>query len=192
MRESATHVPLPEGELHCRAGAECVPDGPAHQPSDEERVQPPPCPGLQDPPRDGPPMRGNHESPERARDRAVMRGLQPMRYDHRVRVGEALFRPVMQDIHPGFAICADHTGLAAALPVLRRWCRPLRSLRWQGWRSARAVTLARPTLRAICRFRRRPVGDAQRQRFRLAGEVAVARRIVTVVASMQAHRCGPG
>jgi hypothetical protein len=29
-------------ELRCRAGAERVPDGPAHPPSDEERVQPPP------------------------------------------------------------------------------------------------------------------------------------------------------
>jgi len=199
-----------------------VPDGPAHQPSDEERVQPPPCPGLQDSPRDDAPMRGNHRSPERARDREVRRALPPILRDHRVRVGEALFRPVMQDIHPAFAIGADDAGFARSLPVLRRRCRPLdclctqlrlapavdlaaqpvdlvvrhrrlplRRLRWQGRHAARTIALPRPTLRAIRRLRRRPIGDAQRQRFGLAGEVAVARRVVAIGARMQAHRCGP-
>ena len=116
LRESATHVLLPEGELRCRAGAERVPDGPAHQPSDEERVQPPPRPSLQDPPRDDAPMRGNHRSPKRARDRGVMRGSQPKRRDRRGRVGEALFRPVVQDIHPALAIGARHAGRAAGVP----------------------------------------------------------------------------
>ena len=69
---------------------------------------------------------------------------------------------------------------------------PLRRLRWQGRHPARTVALARPTLRAICRLGCRPLGDAQRQCFRLAGEIAVARWVVAICAGMQAHRCGPG
>jgi len=183
---------LPAGELRCRAGAERVPDGPSHQPSDEERVQPPPCPGFQDPPRDDAPMRGNHRSPQRARDRGVRTKPMPIRPDHRVRAGEALFRPVMQDIHPGFAIRPNDAGFARSLPVLRGWCRPLRRLRWQGWHPARAIALPRPPFRPIRGFRRRPIGDAQRQRFGLPAEIAVPRWVVAIRAGMQAHRCGPG
>ena len=192
LRECATHALLPEGELRCRAGAERVTDGPAHQPTDEQRIQTPPRPGSQDPARYDTPMRCNHQSPQRARDRGVMRGSQPTRRDRRVRVGEALFRSVMQDIHPALAIRPSHAGWTAALPVLRRRCRPLRRLRWQGRHPARAIGLPRPALRPVRCLRRRPVGDAQRQRFRLAGKVAVARRVVVRRAGMQAQRCGPG
>ena len=198
-------------------------DGPAHQPADEQRVQPPPLPGFQYPARHDTPMRCNHRSPQRARDRGVMRGLQPMRRDRRVWAGEALFRPVVQDIHPAFAIRPGHAGRTAALPVLRRRCRPLdrlraqlrlapavdfaaqavhlivghrclplRRLRWQGRHPARAVALARSTLRAVGGLGCRPVGDAQRQRLRLAGKIAVPSRVVVRRARMQAHRCGPG
>ena len=168
-------------------------------------------------------MRGNHRSPERARDRGMWRGLSPMRRDHWDRAGEALFRAVVQDIHPGLPIGPGHAGRAAAFPVLRGRCWPLDRLRaqlrfapavdlaaqpihlivrdrrlplcrprWQGWHPARTIALARPTLRAIGRLGRRPVRDAQRQCFRLAGEVAVPGRIVAGGARMQAHRCGPG
>ena len=71
-------------------------------------------------------------------------------------------------------------------------CLPLCCLRWQRRRPARAITLARATLRSVRRFRRRPVGDAQRQRFCFAGKVAVPGRVVAIRAGMQAHRCGPG
>lgn len=67
LRERATHVLPPGGGGRCRAGVERVPDGPAHQPSDEGPVQLPPCPALQDPPCDDAPMRGNHRRPKRAR-----------------------------------------------------------------------------------------------------------------------------
>ncbi len=48
--------------------------------------------------------------------------------DHLGRVGEALFRPVVQDIHSALAIGPRHAGGTAALPVLRRRCRPLHRL----------------------------------------------------------------
>ena len=51
--------------------------------------------------------------------------------DRRGRAGEALLRPVMQDVHPGFAIRPSDAGFAGSLPVLRGRGRPLQRLRRQ-------------------------------------------------------------
>ena len=99
-----------------------------------------------------------------------------MHPDHRVRVGEALLRPVMQDIHPALAIGADDAGRAAALPVLRRRCRPPDRLCTQ-LGLAPAVDLAAQPVDLIVRHRRLPLGRLCWQGWG---------------AGMQAHRCEPG
>jgi len=109
--------------------------------------------------------------------RSVMQNIHPGFAIRPRHAGRAAALPVLRGrCRPLDRLCTQ-LGLApavdlAAQPVhliVRHWRLLLRRLRWQGRHPARAIALTRPAIRAIRRFRRRPVGDVQRQRFRPSG-----------------------